>query len=326
MKKVGVLHGKERAFPEAIKAGINAAGKGEVVAESVRIDKLVQGHPSGYDIIIDRISHDVPFYRAWVKNAAACGAAVMNNPYWLDIEEKFIGNIVAMQHGIPVPKTVLLPSNQHPPDTDNNSFTNLAMPLDWDYIFNHIGFPSYMKPFSGGGWKHVYKLNNADELYAKHQETGTLVMLLQEEIIFDAYFRCYCIGGEHVRLMPYEPRNPHHARYQADFPHVSEALKDLMKEYVLTINKALGYDINTIEFAIRDGIPYAIDFTNPAPDANPDSVGKENYEWLLHAVTDMVLKRVATHNPDSNNLTWGTFIRDAANGKLINQTISTSLS
>ncbi|MBK7968620.1 MAG: hypothetical protein IPK08_06595 [Bacteroidetes bacterium] len=313
MKKWGILHGQENAFPTALIESINARNQG-VVAEQVKIDKFIQGEASGYDVIVDRISHDVPFYRAWVKNAAAFGTAVLNNPYWLDTEEKFIANVVALQLGVPVPKTVLLPSNQHPPDTNENSFRNLMMPLDWDTIFNHIGFPAYMKPYAGGGWKHVFKIRNAEELYTKHQETGTLVMLLQEEIIFDAYFRCYCIGGTDVRIMPYEPRNPHHLRYVADFPHVTDELKHTMKEHVLTLNKALGYDINTIEFAVRDGIPYAIDFTNPAPDANPDSVGQENFDWVLNAVTDMAIRRALAHDPSKNNLNWGSFMRRSANG------------
>lgn len=323
MKKIGVLRGQENIFPQALIDSINNANEPGIIAEMVSIDKFVQGQPSGYDVIVDRISHDVPFYRAWVKNAAAFGAAVLNNPYWLDTEEKLIANVVAEHLSVPVPKSVLLPSNQHPPDTNENSFRNLAMPLDWNGIFSHIGFPAYMKPFSGGGWKNVYKLRSPEELYAKHQETGTLVMLLQEEIVFDAYFRCYCIGGTDVHIMPYEPRNPHHERYVADFPHVTDAQKELIHKHVITLNNALGYDINTVEFAMRDGIPYAIDFTNPAPDANPDSVGQHNFDWLLKAVTDMVIRRAHEHQPGKNNLNWGTFMRNSTSGKLIGNSHST---
>ncbi len=319
MKKIGILRGQENVFPQALIDSINARNETGIIAEMIRIDKLVQGQPSGYDVIVDRISHDVPFYRAWVKNAAAFGSAVLNNPYWLDTEEKLIANVIAEKLGVPVPKSVLLPSNLHPPDTNENSFRNMAMPLDWEAIFQHIGFPAYMKPYSGGGWKNVYKLNNADELYARHQETGTLVMLLQEEIIFDAYFRCYCIGGTDVHIMPYEPRNPHHERYVADFPHISDTQKKQIKDFVLLLNQSLGYDINTIEFAVRDGIPYAIDFTNPVPDANPDSVGRDNFDWLLNAVTDMVIRRAKEHEQGKNNLNWGNFIRTSVSGKLVDE-------
>ena len=322
MKRIGILHGKESAFPEALIESVKSRDEPEIIIEPVKIDKLIQSEPSGYDIIIDRISHDVPFYRAWVKNAAAHGCAVLNNPYWLDTEEKLLANVVASKLGIPVPKSVLLPSNIHPPDTNENSFRNLIMPLDWETMFNHVGFPAYMKPFSGGGWKHVYKINNPDDLYEKHKATGTLVMLLQEEIIFDAYFRCYCIGADQVHIMPYEPRNPHHLRYVAEFPHVTAPIKDKMIEYAMMINNALGYDINTIEFAIRNGVPYAIDFTNPAPDANPDSVGKENFDWFINAVTDMVIRKANNHSNQRNNLNWGTFMRNSVNGLLQNTTFT----
>src|SRR5688572_18973348 len=126
MKKVGILHGKENVFPQLLMQRLNERNDAGVMAEMIRVDKFIQGQPSGYDIIVDRISHDVPFYRAWVKNAAAFGTAVLNNPYWLDTEEKFIANVVAEKLGVPVPKSVLLPSNQHPPDTNENSFRNMV--------------------------------------------------------------------------------------------------------------------------------------------------------------------------------------------------------
>ena len=133
------------------------------------------------------------------------GAAVINNPFWWSADEKFFNNCLMTQIGIPVPKTAILPSFELPTDTTHDSFTNLAYPLDWEEIFAYVGFPAYMKPFAGGGWKNVYRLNNAEEFYQKHTETGQLVMMLQQEIVFEEYYRCYCIGNKHVRIMPYEP-------------------------------------------------------------------------------------------------------------------------
>ena len=160
MKKVGILHGQERSFPEALVKRINEKNEKNIMAESVRIDKVMQGEPSGYDVIVDRISQDVPFYRAYLKNAALCGTAVVNNPFWWSADEKFFNNCLAVKIGVPVPKTVLLPSNQWPDDTNEKSFSNLVMPLDWAAIFEYTGFPAYMKPHSGGGWKSVFRLNN----------------------------------------------------------------------------------------------------------------------------------------------------------------------
>ncbi|MBC7651636.1 MAG: hypothetical protein H7101_07805, partial [Deinococcales bacterium] len=199
MKKIGILHGKERSFPEAFIERINSKNIEGIVAESVKINKVIQGESSGYSVIIDRISQDVPFYRAFLKNAALCGTAVINNPFWWSADEKFFNNCLSTKIGVAVPKTAILPSYKLPDDTTGESFSNLAYPLDWKAIFDYTGFPAYMKPFAGGGWKNVYKLESIEEFYEKHAETEQLVMLLQEEIVFTEYYRCYCIGGKHVR-------------------------------------------------------------------------------------------------------------------------------
>jgi hypothetical protein len=169
-----------------------------------------------------------------------------------------------------------------------------------------------MKPFAGGGWKNVYKLNTANEFFDKHNETGQLVMLLQEEIQFDEYYRCYCVGQKYLRIMPYEPRNPHHLRYVANFAPSQERLK-LMEEIVLKINKYLGYDLNTVELALRDGVPYAIDFCNPAPDAERTSVGAENFEWIVETMTNYAIERALTAEEGKDNLTWGEYVKNSSN-------------
>lgn len=308
MKKIGILFGQERSFPLALIERINSRNVDDVVAEPVRIDKVIQGEPTEYAVIIDRISQDVPFYRAYLKNAAISGTAVINNPFWWSADEKFFNNALAVKIGVPVPKTVILPSRELPPDTTDQSFSNLAYPLDWDGIFNYIGFPAYMKPFAGGGWKSVYKLHNKEEFFKAHAETGQLVMMLQEEIIFEEYYRCYCIGGKYVRIMPYEPRNPFHLRYVSDFRPSPERNKQ-MEDVVLKINQYLGYDFNTVELAVRDGVPYAIDFCNPAPDADKNSVGEENFEWVVDTAATFAIEKALQHEPGKNNLTWGKFIK-----------------
>lgn len=308
MKKIGILFGQERSFPMAFIERVNSKGVEGITAEPFLMDKSVQGVNSGYAVIIDRISQDVPFYRAILKNEAVTGSAVINNPFWWSADDKYFNNSLMTRVGVPIPKTVILPSYEMPTDTKSESFANLTYPLDWKGIFEYIGFPAYMKPFAGGGWKNVYKLNNVDEFYQKHSETGQLVMLLQEEIVFDEYYRCYCLGGKHVRIMSYEPRNPHHLRYAANFTPSQEGLK-LMEEIVLQINKYLGYDFNTVELAIRDGVPYAIDFGNPAPDAERSGVGEENFEWVVETASNYAIERAMDHKEGQDNLTWGEFVK-----------------
>jgi glutathione synthase/RimK-type ligase-like ATP-grasp enzyme len=314
MKKIGILFGQERSFPMAFIERVNSKNVDGIFAEPVRIDKVIQGASDEYAVIVDRISQDVPFYRAYLKNAAISGAAVINNPFWWSADEKFFNNCLATKIGIPVPKTVILPSYQIPPDTTDLSFSNLAYPLDWDGIFKYVGFPAYMKPFAGGGWKNVYRIADIDDFYLKHSETGQLVMLLQEEIVFDEYYRCYCIGGKHVRIMPYEPRNPHHLRYNSNFEPDAAKLKQ-MEEIVLKLNSSLGYDFNTVELAVRDGIPYAIDFCNPAPDAERTSVGDDNFDWVVETSATYAIERALQQEAGKDNLTWGEFVKNAVNGK-----------
>lgn len=314
MKKIGILHGMERSFPEAFVERINKMGLKDIKAEPVLVDMVQQGEPTDYAVIIDRISQDVPFYRAYLKNAAISGTAVINNPFWWSADEKFFNNALAVKLGVPVPKTVLLPSHERPTDTGEASFSNLQFPLSWEKIFEHIGWPAYMKPHAGGGWKSVYKLNNMDDFFKAYSETGQLVMMLQEEIIFEDYFRCYCLGRKHVRIMQYEPRNPHHLRYQSNNGPASEKLLKKVHDYVLDLCNALGYDFNTVEMAVRNGVPYAIDFCNPAPDADINSVGQENFDWVVETSAKIAVERAQEQKPGKDNLTWGTFITRAVGG------------
>jgi glutathione synthase/RimK-type ligase-like ATP-grasp enzyme len=308
MKKIGILFGMERSFPKAFVEAVNEMNVDGITAEPVQVDVVQQAIGTDYAVIIDRISQDVPFYRAYLKNAAAAGTAVINNPFWWSADEKFINNSIAISVGVPVPKTVLLPSFARPDDTTDASFSNLAFPLSWQNIFDYLGFPVFMKPHAGGGWKSVFKVHNVDEFFNAYHQTGLLVMMAQEAIEFEEYYRIYCIGRKYVRIMPYEPRNPHHLRYVSD-KHPSAEMEKLLTDYVLRLNNALGYDFNTVEFAVRDGIPYAIDFCNPAPDADVHSVGEENFRWVVEHAAKYAVERAQAHRDGQMNLTWGDFVK-----------------
>ncbi len=314
MKKIGILFGMEDTFPWAFIDKVNELGKGEFTAEPVHIDCVEQGADTGYAVIIDRISQDVPFYRAYLKNAALNGTYVINNPFWWSADEKFFNNALMTKLDIPLPKTVILPTHDRPAGTTEKSFRNLAYPQNWEYIFNYVGFPAYMKPHDGGGWRNVYRVENKEELWQAYSETETLVMMVQEEIVFEDYYRVYCLGRKYVHIMPYEPRNPHHLRYATTHKTEGEARKKLLKtieEYTLKMNKALGYDFNTVEFAVKDGIPYAIDFCNPAPDADRNSVGEENFAWIVEHAAKLAIEKAKDYIPGKINIDWGTFVRDS---------------
>ena len=294
MKRVGILVGREVTFPESIIKSINEKGAGGVVAEMVRGGGNRHEEEKRYDVIIDRISHEVPYYRAMLKRMALEGTYIINNPFWWSADDKFFNYSLAAKLGVAIPKTVLLPQHAYIKDITSESLRNLEFPIDWEGIVDYVGFPAFLKPFDGGGWKNVSKVNSLEELWSEYNQSGTLCMTLQEGIEYDHFVRCYCVGQEKVLIMPYDPSKPYLSgmQYVNIENYLTPELHKRVEQDVITICKALGYDLNTVEFAIKDGIPYAIDFMNPAPDAELASVGEYNHNWIVENMTDFILKKL----------------------------------
>jgi glutathione synthase/RimK-type ligase-like ATP-grasp enzyme len=308
MKKIGIIFGMENTFPPAVVEKINSMGVEGVSGEFVSIGGVRMDQPKQYDVIIDRISQDISFYRAYLKNAALHGTVVINNPFWWTADDKFFNYALATKLGVAIPPTVLLPHNQHPPGTTDQSMRNLMYPLNWEEIFAYVGWPAFLKPFDGGGWKHVYKLHSAEEFFQAYNETGVLCMTLQRGVEFEEYFRCYVIGQEKVLIMRYDPKAPFHERYVKGNPPPRPGLKERIEKDALTLCRALGYDLNTVEFAVEKGVPYAIDFMNPAPDADVHSVGQENFNWVVNAVAEMAVQKALDREHPAQDLRWGAFL------------------
>jgi len=280
----------------------------DVTAEFVQIGAARMDRASGYDVIIDRISHDIPFYRGWLKAAALHGASVINDPFWSSADDKFFNYTLASRLGVAVPRTVLLPHKEHPAGTTDRSMRNLAYPLAWDEVFDYVGFPAFLKPFDGGGFRDVYEVRSREEFFRAYDQTRELCMTLQAAVRFDHYFRCYVVGQEHVRVMPYDPRLPFQDRYLKAPAQYDPMLLARIEQDALTLCRALGYDLNSVEFAVEDGVPWAIDFMNPTPDADPHSVGQESFEWIVGTVADLAIRK-ARKGPAAADYRWSTFLR-----------------
>src|SRR3982074_3823326 len=308
-KKIGILFGMENTFPPALVEKVNALQTGGVTAEFVKIGGVRMDEPKKYDVIIDRISQDIQFYRAYLKNAALHGTIIVNNPLWWAPVATVFNYALAAKIGVAIPPPVLLPHNELPQGTLDQSRRNLMYPLNWEELFEYVGFPAFLKPYSGGGWKHVYKVHSPEEFFHHYNQTGDLCMTLQHGVEFDEYFRCYVVGQEKVHIMKYDPRLPHHERYvKGNPPPSSTALKERVEKDALTLCRALGYDLNTVEFAVEGGVPYAIDFLNPAPDAEITSVGPENFEWIVNAVAEMAVKMAQSGKSPVKELRWTGFL------------------
>lgn len=290
-KRVALLFGMEDTFPWALIEAINARGGDDVEAMPAEISYLKDDGVFPYDLIVDRISHEVPFYRTYLKCAAASGVRIVNNPIWWSADDKFFDNLVAKSAGVAVPKTVLLPHKQYPPNTEAKSFRNLRW-VDWDEVFAYLGWPIFMKPAYGGGWKDVYKVHTPDEFFAAYDQTRDLTMMAQEAIEFETYYRCYVIGRSRVRIMAYDPKQSFFDRYVKNPPPLNPELEARIRRDSIALCEGLGYDMNTVELAMRGGVPYAIDFMNCAPDADVHSVGPENFEWVVENMADVLLEMV----------------------------------
>ena len=312
MKRVGILVGRERTFPDALIRNINERGNGDTVADFIKLGGIRHDDPPRYDLVIDRISHEVPYYRATLKRLTLEGTIVINNPFWWSADDKFFNYSLASKLGVAVPRTVLLPQKDYIVGIVSESLRNLEFPLDWQGIVDYVGMPAFLKPFDGGGWKNVSRVNSLEELLAEYEKTGTLCMTLQQSIEFDQFVRCYCIGQQEVMIMPYDPRKPYLSgeQYIHNPDYLEPKLFDRVTKDVRTLCTALGYDINTVEFAIKDGVPYAIDFMNPAPDAELISVGEFYHNWVTNAVTDLVFKRLG-ESRSRPQYRWDAFLNPA---------------
>ena len=301
MAKVGLMCGREFSFPPAFLARVNLLGKKDgVTAEFVKLGGTKMGEAAEFRVIVDRISHEVEYYRGYLKHAALQGTYVINNPFWWTADDKFFNYAVASKLGVAIPKTVLLPQKGYPADVDINaeSLRNLNYPVDWDVLLDYVGRPAILKPFSGGGWKHVYKVHDKKELLEAYDKTSPYCMTLQEFIDFKQYVRCFTFGKTDILPVAYDPKE---RRYIVEHKYLSAEVGGRVVKDAQTINLALGYEMNTIEFAIKDDVPYAIDFLNPAPDFERDRITPFYFEHVVEKMARLVIDR-ALHGKITN--TW----------------------
>jgi len=310
MKKIGVLFGMENSFPGALVEHINARNIDGIQAEFVLTGAVHLDQAPAYSVIVDRISHDIPFYRAFLKHAALNGTAIVNNPFWWSADDKFFNYTLALKLGVAVPPTVILPHKQLPQGTTDRSMRNLEFPLDWDAVFAYIGENGFLKPVDGGGWRDVYHIHNRQEFFCAYDQSRDLCMMYQKAVDFEEYFRCYVVGQKKVRIMAYDPRRPHSERYLQNPPAYGKKLLKRIEQDALKLCRALGYDLNTVEFAVENGVPYAIDFLNPAPDADIHSVGPENFEWVVNAIAELAIKKALSDEDPAREYRWSNFLAD----------------
>jgi hypothetical protein len=301
VRKVGLLVGREWSFPPAFLEAVERRRAG-VVAEYVRLGGTRMDEPCPYAVLIDRISHEVPYYRSYLKYAVLQGVTVINNPFMWTAADKFFEAALARKLGVEHPKTVALPNKEYVPGiVHNESLRNLVYPLDWQGIVDYVGLPCVLKDAHGGGWKNVSVCQSLDELIRAYNESGLLTMVVQEFIRWEAYFRCLCLGREDVLVMKYDPVQ---RRYLTEQDPVQTPLGQRLQRDSLALVRALGYDMNSVEWAVRGGVPYAIDFMNPAPDMDVNSLTPAFFDWAVQHMADLAVRLAQAPRPQARELRW----------------------
>jgi hypothetical protein len=300
-RTVGLLVGREWSFPPAFIEEVASRDAG-VTLEYARVGATSMDQPCPYAVLIDRISHEVPFYRTYLKKAVLDGVTVINNPFMWSADDKFFGATLATRLGVASPRTIALPNKSYVPGiVPSESLRNLEFPLDWEGIARQVGMPCILKDAYGGGWKEVYVCRSLEELLHHYDRSGLLTMVVQEFIEWDQFVRCLCIGQEDVLPMPWDPGE---RRYLVQAGYLAPELEARIVQDARTLVRALGYDMNSIEFAIRDGVPYAIDFMNPAPDMDINSLTPTYFEWTVQKMADMAIRLAKKPRRQSRALKW----------------------
>ena len=286
-KKIGLVVGREWSWPPAFIEEVNKRDAG-VVAEFAKLGGDHHDGPVPYDVLIDRISHEVPMYRSYLKKAVLEGKTVINNPFMWSADDKFFGAALATKVGVASPKTVLLPNKDYVQGiVPSESLRNLTFPLDWDALARYIGMPCILKDAHGGGWKEVYVCHSVEEPIHHYNSSGLLTMIVQEFIQWDQFVRCLCLGQEEVLPMHYDPKA---RKYIVDDDYLTPAMRERIIKDSRRLCGALGYDMNSLEYAVKDGVPYAIDFMNCAPDMDVYSLTPTYFEWVVKGMADLAIK------------------------------------
>ena len=292
MQKIGLLVGREWSFPPALIGEIARRDAG-VTAELLKLGGTRMDEPVAYAVIIDRISHEVPYYRSFLKHALLQNVAVVNNPFMWSADDKFFGAALITKLGIATPRTMALPNKDYPPDLVlAESLRNLVYPLDWEGIADYVGMPCVLKVAHGSGWKDGPVCHTVDELIRHYNTAGRITMVVQEHIQWERFVRCICIGQNEILPLNYDPRE---RKYQVEQDQLDAATLTRIIDDSRRIVRALDYDMNAIEWAIRDGVAYAVDFMNPAPDLELESLTPHYFDWAVQRMADLSIR--LAHSP-----------------------------
>lgn len=304
MKKIGFLFGKNKSFSEELIDYINDKKLKSLKAEEITLGALSMDGLSEYNVIFDSISNKVRFYNSVLKSAVLNGVKVINNPFWDCADDNFLHSALTKKMDINTPRTAILPSKHHPDGTSADSFMNLMYPLNWEEVFEYVGFPSVLKPVKGGGVYNEYTVYDINEFFSAYDLTGKDTMIFQEKINYDRHFRCFVIGKEEVIITNYNPNNPIHMRYSDSKIDLTKEEIDDMKQMSIKICNALGFDFNAIDFGFLKDKLFIYDLINATPVSNRNIMTDKYFDELVRKMGDYLIKLSKARKVVKKNFVW----------------------
>jgi hypothetical protein len=315
-KQIGLLIGDEWSWPPAFINEVNRRKVG-VRADMVKLDGTQLAESSGYHVIVDRISHEIPYYRIFLKTTVLAGTTVINNPLWSSANDRFFNASAVQRMGFAHPRAVALPTHSYVEGVLDGSLRNLNYPIPWEQHIEYLGgFPVVLRSVREGGSRRVYILDSYEELWRSYDKTGAEPMMLREHICWDKYVRCLCIGSQHVLPVRYTPGPASgRPRYQRDDSYLTLDERQQVIESARRINRALGYDINAIDFAFQDGMLYAVDVTNPVPEFDVNALTPHIFDWLVKAMADFTIGLALSDHHQWHEFPWGREVSTPASAR-----------
>ena len=281
--------------------------------DRVTIEPFDLRAPVKYDVVLDRLTHWYTNTREWIKKGVLMDDLyVLNNPWSVQSMEKQTSYCAMMRLGMPIPDTWLVPPKEYGEDQPDLQPTleRYAQLFDLDDIGGRVGYPHFMKPYDGGGWVGVTKIDDAEALKSAYEESGKFVMHLQKGVLpHDHFVRCVGIGPD-IRIVEYDPSAPLHERYTNEHDHLGAEDTAHLRQITLTINAFFGWDFNSCECLHQSGVWHPIDFANPCPDSQVTSLHR-HFPWLVLGNLRWSLFNAATKRKVQRNLDWEPFFEIA---------------
>lgn len=296
--RIGLIIGREQDWPEAFMKAVNERDAG-VVAELVKIGGTFMGDDCDYQVIIDRMSHEIPYYRTFLKYVAMHGTYVINDPFVWSSDSRFFGTALANHLGYRSPRTVVLPNKEVEAETVPDSFRNLVYPMDWQAIVDYVGVPAIFKDAVTGGRRLSFRVHSVEELIQRYDESGTRTMILQEVVDSGDHIHCFVIGQQKVLPLRFSMEDN---RYHGAPDFEQHRVYGELVESALAITRAYGYDINMLEFLVEDDHFLVVNGTNPSPVLDRSLLEEPEFAWLVNQIASLAIERA--QNPPPQRITF----------------------